>query len=543
MRNAKSDVITRTLTYRELHASALRIAARLAANGDRGQRVLLLFPDGLDFVSAFVGCLYAGATAVPAPLPDRFRTATDRAAGILRDAGATTLLTDGAHHDLVSDWLAEQDAPEVPCLDTTALADGARGWCPRAAAPADVAFLQYTSGSTSDPKGVVVSHGNLMANLETIHHTIGTTGDLRAVGWLPAIHDMGLVGQLLSVLYVGGHLVLMPPNEFLRYPYRWLSLIGEFRATHTVAPNFAYDLCLRRVTDEQVSSLDLSSLEVVLNGAEPIRADTLDAFAERFAPAGFDRAAFSPCYGMAEATLLVSGSPRLEPPVITEVDADALAKGALEQTPLPGTGRRLVSSGRPRGCSVLIVDPHSAEALPDGSVGEIWLRGDSVTRGYWRRAESTLESFRRTPSLPGDPGGWLRTGDLGALVDGELFVTGRLKDVIVVNGRNLYPQDMEYVARDCHEEFRSGSCAVFGLSENSGHVVVVQEARPRLFRTGNPEEAAGNVRRALSREFDIAPRAVLLVRPGTVRKTTSGKVRRALMRQMYLDGALEARAL
>lgn len=547
--NARNGTIGETLTYRELDTAARSIAARLLADGGPGQHVLLLFPDGLDFVRAFAGCLYAGAVAVPAPLPDRFTASIDRTAGILRDADVTTVLTDGAHHAFVGDWLAARNMPGVACHDVGALTTTAGGtaaatWRPPATGTGfdHLAFLQYTSGSTSEPKGVMVSHGNLLANLESIHRVIGTTSDLRAVGWLPVIHDMGLVGQLLSVLYVGGHMVLMPPNEFLRHPYRWLSLVGETRATHTVAPNFAYELCLRRVTDEQLATLDLSSLDVVLNGAEPIRAGTLTAFAERFAPCGFDPAAFSPCYGMAEATLLVSGSPRGEPPLTLTVDAEALAKGELtDAAPESGRGAGwpLVSSGRPQGCAVLVTDPETRAVLPDGLVGEIWLRGASVARGYWRRDALTEETFGQPCPVPGLPDGWLRTGDLGALRDGELFVTGRLKDMVVVAGRNLYPQDMEYVVQGCDGRLRGGGCAVFGLNDGSEDVVVIQEARPVLLRTDVATEVAATIRRVLAREFAIVPRTVLLTRPGTVRRTTSGKVRRSLMRQLFLDDAID----
>ncbi|GAB2875265.1 fatty acyl-AMP ligase [Streptomyces mayteni] len=546
VRNARSGTVNETLTYRNLDTAARAVAAHLIANGGPGQRVLLLFPEGLDFVKAFAGCLYAGAVAVPAPLPDRFPASIDRTAGILRDADVTTVLTDGAHRAFVGDWLAAQHMTAVACHDVGALVDDtAAAWrAPETGTgPDDLAFLQYTSGSTSEPKGVMVSHRNLLANLESIHRVIDSTPDMSAVGWLPGIHDMGLVGQFLSVLYAGGHLVFMPPNEFLRHPYRWLSLVSDVRATHTVAPNFAYELCLRRVTDEQVSALDLSSLSVVLNGAEPIRAATLDAFAERFAPAGFDPAAFSPCYGMAEATLLVSASPRLATPVTVAVDTEALAKGELTRVaPEAGDGgpsRRLVSSGRPQGCEVLIVDPEGHAVLPDGHVGEIWLRGDSVSRGYWRHDALSEETFGQPGPAPGTPDGWLRTGDLGALLDGELFVSGRLKDMVVIGGRNLYPQDMEHVVQECDGRLRGCACVVFALADGSEGVVVVQEARPTLFRADATAEVAGAIRRALAREFDVVPRAVLLTRPGTVRKTTSGKVRRSLMRQLYLDGAID----
>lgn len=553
VRNARSGLTGGSVSYGELDRRASRIAAWLEAGNARGQNVLLLFPDGIDFICAFLGCLYAGAVAVPAPLPGTTSAAMDRTVSILRDAMPVTVLTDEGNVAAVRQWLTEQDGAGVACAGPGDIPEAPGGWTASETAPDQLAFIQYTSGSTSDPKGVMVSHGNLLANLESIHRCIGSTPGLRAVGWLPVIHDMGLVGQILSVCYAGGSLVMMPPREFIRYPYRWLSLISGTRATHTVAPNFAYELCVRRVTDEQVATLNLSSLEVAMNGAEPVAADTLAAFAERFAPAGFRETAFAPCYGMAEATLLISGSPRLKPPVTALVDMEALAARRFAELTETGTlaagktqgqagsgrpARRLVSSGRAEGCEVVIVDPETRTVQPPGGIGEIWVRGNSVARGYWRRDETTAATFGQ--AIAGGEPGYLRTGDLGALRDGELFVTGRLKDLVIVNGRNLYPHDMEQAVRNSDQRLRTGASAIFTRTETSEDIVVVQEVRSAPKDEAGLREIAAKVRRALAREFSVSPYAVVLARPGAVQMTTSGKTRRALMRGSYAAGTIKS---
>jgi acyl-CoA synthetase (AMP-forming)/AMP-acid ligase II len=523
LRNAKSGVVDESMSYEQLHESASAIAAWLTTNGMRGQRALLLFPDGLDFVTAFVGCLYARTVAVPAPLPGVSTPASIRTASILRDVDPAIVLTDSSNLESVRRWLAGEGVVGMPCEDVRGLVDKPHRWIPPAFDSDSLAFIQYTSGSTSEAKGVMISHGNLLANLESIRRSIGSTPELRGVGWLPAIHDMGLIGQLLSVIFAGGQLVFMPPKEFIRSPFRWLALVDEMRATHTAAPNFAYELCLRRVTDEQVAALNLSSLEVVLNGAEPVGADTLSAFVKRFAPAGFRESAFAPCYGLAEATLLVSASPRLERPVTAVVDADAFASRRFVEKPAGGS----------EGCTTPDSGSTISTSHPDvrPNIGEIWVRGHSVARGYWRRDAETAETFGGT--VADGRSGYLRTGDLGALRDGELFVTGRLKDVLLVNGRNIYPHDVAQVVRTVDEHLKDGASAIFTVTESTEDVVVVQESRPALLRAGRCEEVVREVRRVLMRHFSLSAYAVVLARPGAVRRTTSGKIQHSLMRKLF----------
>ncbi|UQA92492.1 fatty acyl-AMP ligase [Streptomyces halobius] len=531
-----SDQVDCTITYGELHREALAVAGWLSDRVSPGDRVLLLFPSGLDFIKAFIGCLYAGAVAVPAPLPDGFRAQSDRVDGILRDAAVSAVLTDEKNLPGIADWLTGQAGPEAVCgaVGDLGPADGAgEGQLP-AVSRDSLALLQYTSGSTGEPKGVMITHGNLLDNLELIRQCVGGGPETRGCGWLPLIHDMGLMGQVLWIAYVGGRCLLMPPTEFLRRPYRWLELIDAHGIDSVAAPNFAYQLCNRTVTDERIAKLDLSRWKVAFNGAEPVLADTLATFAERFGPAGFRVETFVPCYGMAEATLFVCGTDKGVAPTVTTVDPAALAKGEFTAPADGASGRELVSSGTADPARIRIVDPQTEEAVPDSGVGEIWVRGGSVAQGYWQQTELNGRTFDRSMA---DEHGFLRTGDLGVVYEGQLYVTGRLKEVINVRGRNLYPQDLERTVSGLHERL-TGAGAVFSLPEHSNAVVVVQEIKPRSLELDDFQEITDLIRRTLVREFSITVPSVVLVRPGSVRKTTSGKVRRTLMKDLFLQSSL-----
>ncbi|WP_443045117.1 fatty acyl-AMP ligase [Streptomyces sp. NBC_00223] len=534
-------VVAQRLTYADLDAEAKRIASWLQQHGAVGGQVLLLYPSGLDFVKAFIGCLYAGSVAVPAPLPGDQNNQSARLTGILRDAEVRAVLTDSANEPGVSAWLRESGVTGVSVMASDDLAKGEVGaWAQPRLTVDSLAFLQYTSGSTSEPKGVMVSHRNLMANELAISHALGTHEGTRMGCWLPAYHDMGLIGHILHPLFVGGSVALMSPVSFLMRPVRWLQMITEYRVTVGGGPNFGYDLCLRRVTDEQLATLDLSGWEHACNGAEPIRAETVRAFTERFAPAGFRAEAFSPCYGMAETTLLISGVPTGQGPVYRTVDAVELEQGQLCDA-LPGGGTRtLVSSGvvDPADFSVKIVDPDGFAEQPEGRVGEIWIKGASVASGYWKRPETNAEVFNaRIVSAAGTDPGWLRTGDLGVLDAGQLYVTGRLKEMILINGRNIYPHDVEREVQSLHPAFRGGAGAAFSVDDGEEHLVLVQEIRRAAVQ--DPEVLCAEVRAHVRREFQ-ASCSVLLVRPATVRKTTSGKIQRSLMRSLLLEDRLAA---
>ncbi|MEU6376334.1 fatty acyl-AMP ligase [Streptomyces sp. NPDC046909] len=521
------------VTYAALDTRARRIAVWLRARGAVGRQVLLLHPSGTGFTAAFLGCLYAGAVAVPAPLPTDQGRGLARVTGILRDAEAVAVLTSPELAPALEAWLASENMPHVHCLGT----DGEDGfadpadWRPPATGPGDLAFLQYTSGSTSDPKGVMVTHANLLANEAAIQAWTGTGPDTVGGGWLPHYHDLGLIGHILQPLYTGGTAVLMPPTAFLKRPYRWLKMIDDYRLSGSGGPNFAFDLCVRRVTDEQLATLDLSGWRVAPNGAEPVRADTLQAFADRFAPAGFRPETFFPCYGMAETTLLVTGCRPESPPVTRQADAGALELGELAP-PVEGSSvRTLAGSGTVRDCEIRITDPATGADRPPGTIGEIWVRGPSVTPGYFRNPRATAQSR--------SPDGWLRTGDLGVLDGGELFVTGRLKEVIILAGRNVYPHDVERTVQSADRSLASGTGAAFAVQSAAGeHLVVVQEVRAAAVPDGDLRAVATAVQLQIGRQFSVAAGNVVLVRPGTVRRTTSGKVQRTLMRRLFLEGAL-----
>ncbi|MFC5750558.1 fatty acyl-AMP ligase [Actinomadura rugatobispora] len=526
------------LGFAELDRRARAVAARLNALGLRDRAVLLLYPEGLEFLVAFLGCLYARAIAVPAPLPALDAGRADRTYGIIGDADITWILTDEARRGMIGEWLDGAGLAEhVGRLATdTDVRDDPDGWTAPEFTPDTPAFLQYTSGSTSDPKGVIVTHGNLLYNAEEIKRRIDGSADTVGVGWVPHYHDMGLVGQFLEPLYLGCRYVFTSPITFIKRPVLWLELISRHRGTITVAPDFGYQLVLRRVTDAQLEGLDLSSLRTAKNGAEPVRADTLERMVERFGKAGFRAGAWMPCYGMAETTLLVTGAPLGTGAVVREFDAEALSRHeAVVRTP----GKRLVSSGRPVRLDVRVVDPDTRAVLPDGRVGEIWVAGGSVARGYWRRPDRTRADFQARTADGRGP--YLRTGDLGFRVDGELYITGRIKDLIIVNGHNIYAHDLEEAAMAAHPAARTTAAFALdpaGSAPGAEHVVIVQEFAAAAAGERSPDELAALTRDTVARAFGLTAVSVVLAGRGAVRRTTSGKIQRPLTREDFLEGRI-----
>jgi acyl-CoA synthetase (AMP-forming)/AMP-acid ligase II len=399
-----------------------------------------------------------------------------------------------------------------------------------------VAFLQYTSGSTSEPKGVMVTHANLMHNCAVIAEGLELDDATTCAGWLPHFHDMGLVGLLLTVIHVGGDVVFMSPISFLRRPIRWLQAIDRYGATITVAPNFSYELLARRVSDDDVADLDLSTLRVALNGAEPIRPHVLEAVITKLAAAGFRPDAFVAGYGMAEVTLLASASPVARPPRYLDVDPDALERNELQPVDA-GHAARLVSNGPPRGVDLRIVDPGSRAVLPAGRVGEIWLNGPSVAAGYLHRADENAEKFAAR-TADGD-GPFLRTGDLGAMYDGELYVTGRLKDLLIVNGRNLYPQDIEEAVSMIHPALGASPGVVLNVDAGREHIVVIHGVDVGALDGMSPEQLIAQIRGTVARAFDVPAPSVVLVKRSAVHRTTSGKVQRRSMLATFMANGVE----
>ncbi|HEX8351281.1 MAG TPA: AMP-binding protein, partial [Pyrinomonadaceae bacterium] len=538
-----------SMTYGELDARARAVAALLQESKAAGGRVLLLYPSGLEYVAAFFGCLYAGATAVPA-YPPRQNRHLPRLQAIVSDARAGFALTTGAV--LARMGRLFEQAPELRRLRwlTTDALDASRAddWREPATGGGDLAFLQYTSGSTSTARGVMVTHDNLLRNERMIQLAFGQTAESVTVGWLPLYHDMGLIGNVLQPLYTGTPCVLMSPTSFLQSPARWLRAVTRYRATTSGGPNFAYELCAERVGEEERRLLDLSSWEVAYNGSEPVRADTLEKFARAFEPCGFRREAFLPCYGLAEATLLVSGRRRTAGPLVKTFDADSLERHrATESADADGggedgvEGRRLVGCGEAApGQNVLVVNPDTREACAPGRVGEIWVAGANVARGYWGRPEESEEVFGARLAGTGE-GPFLRTGDLGFLRDGELFVTGRLKDLIIIRGLNHYPQDIEHTVGRSHTALRAGACAAFSTEVGGEErLVVVQEFGQR--RHPDPAAVVEAIREAVAEEHEIQLHGVVLVRQGELPKTSSGKIRRGESRSRYLSNGFDALA-
>jgi amino acid adenylation domain-containing protein len=524
-------------SYGELARRARGVAAGITAAGLRGQRLLLLYPPGLDYIAAFWGCLYAGAVAVPAYPPDPTRPGRTmpRLQAIAADAAIGAVLSPAWVRSMAGGLLA--DAPglaAIPWLATDELA-AADDFAPAPAAPDDLAFLQYTSGSTGTPRGVMLSHGNLLANTELIRDAFAASEDSVAVIWLPPYHDMGLIGGILQPLCTGFPVVLMSPLAFLQRPMRWLEAVARHGGTISGGPNFAFELCVRKSTPEERAALDLRSWRVAFCGAEPIRTATLERFAEAFAPSGFRRAALYPCYGLAEATLIVSGGEVATPPIVRSFEAAALEAGRV--APHAG-GRALVSCGRSLGAQrIVIVDPATGAPCPPGQVGEVVVSGASVARGYWGNPEATAAVFA-------GPG--LRTGDLGFLDDGELFVTARLKDIIILRGRNHAPQDLERAIEDCHPALRPGGGAAFAIDvDGEERLAIAHEVDPR--RAAAPDEIVAAIRARLARDHDVQAHAVLLLQPGALLKTSSGKVQRRATRAAVqagrLDGVLTASTL
>ncbi len=521
----------------ELDVRARTVGAYLQQQGLTNQTVVLAYPSGLEFIAAFCGCLYAGAIAVPAPLP-RAHGTDERLATILADSGARVALTDERHlapvarHSATSGAVTDVAATDVlvtPADDYVAVAPDADR----------LAFLQYTSGSTRSPSGVMITLGNMTANLESLRLMLRLHEGSVGVSWLPQFHDMGLIAGTLLPLWTGYPAYLMAPGTFIQNPLRWWRACARFRGTITSGPNFAYQSSVDAARNADLRDLDLSAVEIAGNGAEPVRASTVAQFVETFGPAGFRPGSLTPSFGLAEATLLVTSNNGTVPPVCTHVDEQALRNGHVTVLAHDDPGAKaLVGSGRAAPGTVLrIVRPDTKTDLDPDEVGEIWVCSASVGRGYWRKPEESRAVFEAR--LNTGEGPFLRTGDLGFMRDGELFVTGRLKDVIVIRGANYYPQDLERTVEASHPALRGDAGAVVGVdTQGRVQLVVVQEIRREHWRTVDADEVFLAIRRSVAREHQLALDGIALLRPFGLPKTSSGKVQRARCRAALLDGGL-----
>lgn len=526
------------LTYGDLHARALAVAGQLSRHCKPGDRALLLFPQSLDFIVAYFGCLYAHVIAVPVNPPRRNRV-QNAARSIVKDCEPSAVLTVSGMLETTRPFL-ESICSTPHWLPIDQLPDTTdTSFHPQPCSGDSVAFLQYTSGSTSDPKGVMVSHRNLSANQEMIQRAFGHDQHSTIVGWAPFFHDQGLIGNVLQPLYLGATGILMSPMAFLRWPLLWLSAISRYRAHTSGGPNFAFDACVARAARGDVPDLDLSCWKIAFNGAEPIRHETLRRFSESFAPFGFAEEALYPCYGLAEATLLVTGSRKGRGPRTLEVDLDEL--GHRRFVPASrGRVQTLVGSGRVLPEEELrIVDPDTRRSCPVNQAGEIWVTGEHVAQGYWRHPEATADTFHA--ECDGESGRtYLRTGDLGLVVDGELYIVGRLKDLVIIRGRNYYPQDIEHTAQSSHPALQPGGCAAFSVPGADGEkLVVVQEIKREQRLEDHATDVAASIRAAITKEHELSVSDLVLTLAGQLQKTSSGKIMRAAARKRYLEAGFE----
>ena len=526
------------VTFAELERNALAIAAFLQSLGFQGERVLLLLPTGADYVRAFFGCLYAGAIAIPAfpPHGGNVRKGESWFQTVARDATPLLAFTAPEIIDRLPNQLMQQAGIRPVTLgeiDPAMAAD----WCPPEINAESIAFLQYTSGSTSVPKGVMVCHGNLLDNMKVIRTVCGNDQESTVVSWLPLHHDMGLIGAVLHPAYLGARSVLLSPARFMHSPVSWLAAITRFRGRSSSAPNFAYDICAQKIKPEQKIDLDLSSWQVAVNGAEPVRAQTMEQFTAAFAHCGFRAEAFLPCYGLAESTLMVTGKRTSTQTVVKGVSARAMQQHRVCK-PLGDEDSRLLvgCGGALSEHEVRIVEPETRMLCDEDAIGEIWVGGPSVAQGYWNRREESASTFRAR-LCPDERGPFLRTGDLGFFSEGQLFISGRRKDLIIIRGRNLYPQDIELTAHLVDHNLRPGAGAVFVVEVGGEQNLVLANEIERHAQI-EPEKLMAVVRAAVLLEHGVALQTVVLVRNGTIPKTTSGKIKRFACRELFLSGEL-----
>lgn len=529
-----------SITYAEMVMKAKAIAAKLLNEGEKGDRVLLLFPTGVDFITAFFACFFAGMIAVPTYPPKRNK-ANERFRSIVTDSKpAFILTTTDIHSDLLKHLLLEGLPPvnEILIYDDIPI-EGAGEWKDPDIRPDDLALLQYTSGSTGSPSGVMVHHANIIHNLEFIKQSFGLEEHSVGVNWLPNFHDMGLIGCLIEAAYIGGTNVIIPPLAFMKSPTNWFRAITKYRGATGGGPNFAFDYCIEKTSEDELSEFDLSSLRPMYCGAEPIRASTLTKFTDKFKKAKFTASQFLPVYGMAESVLIVTGGDYDADPVYFSIDA----KSAEDRQVIPAIAgketRILTACGYPwLDMEVTIVNPENTEPSPKGSIGEIWVRGPSVAQGYWNDNERTQYTFNAFIKSTKD-GPWLRTGDLGFIHEGQLYISGRMKDLIILRGSNYFPNDIEESMEQCHAALRqNASVALSADIEGKERLVVLAEVERTYMRNLNEDEIFESVRQSIFEEHGIQPHAICLIRTGSAEKTSSGKIRRFAMKKAWQNEEL-----
>jgi acyl-CoA synthetase (AMP-forming)/AMP-acid ligase II len=532
------------LTYGELDRQARAIAALLQKYKAKGERALLLYPQGLEVVAAFCGCLYAGVIAIPVPPPEsgRLKRTLPRLRSIVKDAEASFALTTGAILSLVEN--VQDEFPEfdqMHWIDTEKSdLELAEQWEDPNLDPHDLAYLQYTSGSTATPKGVMLSHYNLMFHASYLQKACGYDRHSVSVTWMPYFHDYGLVEGIMVPLYNGTPCYLMSPFAFIKRPVQWLRNMSKYGGTHSQAPNFAYDLCVRKVKPKDIDELDLGSWQAAGNAAEPINPKVMEDFVDTFRKCGFKWEAFAPSYGLAEDTLLVSTKPRGTKPVFCTVQAAAIEKDKIVLAkPNDEDNSRTIA-----GCGKLVCDTKVAIVRPDAltrcapdEVGEIWVSDPSVAQGYWRRLEETERTFRAYIKDTGE-GPFLRTGDLGFIHEGEIYITGRIKDLIIIRGTNHYPQDLEWSVQQLHPALRPDYGAAFSIdADGEEKLVIVQEVERRT-EDLDPDKLIADIRQEIAEQHELQVYAIVLAKSGTILKTASGKIQRRACRASFLSGEI-----
>lgn len=531
------------MSYEDLDRRARSIAALLQSSANAGDRALLIFPPGLDFITAYFGCMYAKILAIPAypPHPARPERNLPIIHRIAADAKPSVALVSTAFLEVLNSRKEIKEgfnSIKLLATDTNETDSLADQWKQPVISKDDIAFLQYTSGSTTIPKGVMITHGNLIHNMDLIGNCFGVISGMdQGVVWLPPYHDMGLIGGILQPLYSGIPITLLSHLLFLQRPFRWLQTISRLHATISGGPNFAYDLCVKKIKPEQRKLLDLSSWKVAFNGAEPVYHKTLDQFADYFAPCGFRREAFLPCYGLAESTLLVMGGLRHKSPSILNLKNSSIEKNQVviinEKT---ADSRVVVSCGQNiSDQDIKIVNLETLKICKENEIGEIWLKGPSVACGYWNKPSETENTFDARLS-DSNEGPYLRTGDLGFIHEDELYITGRIKNLIISEGKNHYSHDIERTVESSHPAIRQTGCAVFSTTDSGReNVIVIAEIEHRFVVSS--EEIIKIIREAVSVYHGLHVYDIILTKPGRIPKTTSGKTRHFLCREYYLTGA------
>jgi acyl-CoA synthetase (AMP-forming)/AMP-acid ligase II/acyl carrier protein len=533
---------TSRITYREMNTRARALAGYLQQHYRKGDRALLLFPPGIEFIASLFGCFYAGIIAVPA-YPPRKNRMFDRFESILQDCSPSCILTTGKiHSDILKNFSEEECLKGIQYVEYEEVADTlAEDWKDPELTGEDITLLQYTSGSTGHPHGVMVSGRNLLHNSECIKRSFGHDENLQGVNWLPGFHDMGLIGALIQPAYVGGSNAIMPPNAFLMKPANWLRSISKFRCNTAGGPNFALDFCVDRIDPEEIKDADLSTVRPFFCGAEPIHPGSLDRFTEKFTTNNFTSSQFYPCYGLAESVLIVTGGALGDKPVYLTVDGRMLDERKVVEVPEDDPeAKTLVGCGYPwLGNKVVIADPHTGKKVSWGMVGEIWVNGPSVALGYWNKPGLTKETFQAYLAGTGE-GPFLRTGDLGFIHEGQLYITGRIKDLIIIRGINHYPNDIERTVEGSHPSLQPAAGAAFSVEAGrEERLVVVHEVRRTSMRDLVAEEVFEAIRHAVAENHQLQLHAIALIRPGSIPKTSSGKIQRFKAKKEFLENTLD----